>query len=75
MSDVIPEAWRDELIRSGVDRSDEVRAVLQRREAKWLTTSHPHCEGSTPVQAIEAERVATARHLEEMRSRKPGPLA
>ena len=62
--------WRDELIRSGLRQSDEVRAVLKQREAKWLTTPHPRCDGRTPVDAIEAEREETARHLAEAEEKR-----
>ena len=53
--------WRDELIRSGITQSDEVRAVLEKRAAKWLTTPHASYAGQTPVQAIDAERAQSSR--------------
>ncbi len=61
--------WRDELIETGVDQSDEVRAALDRRAADWLTSPHPSYDGQTPVQAIEAER-AEARRRAEARDAK-----
>ena len=53
--------WRDEIIRAGLEQSDDVREMLEQREAEWLTTPHPHYGGRTPVQAIEAERAEAAR--------------
>ncbi len=56
--------WRDELIRTGLDRSDEVRVELDRRAAEWMTAPHLRCDGRTPAQVIEAERAEMARRFE-----------
>ena len=50
--------WRDEEIHAGLVDRDHVRAALVRRQREWETTVHPQLDGRTPVEAIEAERVA-----------------
>lgn len=48
--------WRDEILRSGVEDSEEVLSRLLVRQEKWENTPHPNLAGTTPGRAIAEER-------------------
>jgi hypothetical protein len=48
--------WRDELVRDGQDRPEELRAGLIARQREWQESPHPRLDGRTPVQVVQAER-------------------
>ncbi|MDP9348048.1 MAG: MbcA/ParS/Xre antitoxin family protein, partial [Gemmatimonadota bacterium] len=48
--------WRDEAIRGGLFRPDEVRRAALDRQMEWEQTPHPRLGGRTPLDAIQEER-------------------
>lgn len=48
--------WRDETIRSGVDRPSAVRSLLARRQLEWAGTPQAALGGRTPAQVVRAEQ-------------------
>lgn len=48
--------WRDEILRAGVEDSQQVLSRLLTRQEEWENTPHPLLAGKTPGQAIAEER-------------------
>jgi len=48
--------WRDQLLESGMQASEEFDAKLSERQRKWETTPRQDLDGNTPAGAIAAER-------------------
>jgi len=55
--------WRDELIRAGSDRWQELAPGLAERQRQWELAPHPGYDGRTPVAVVRQERAERAERL------------
>lgn len=58
--------WRDEILQSGVEESEEVLARLLERQEAWESSPHPALEGKTPAEVVAEER----RRRDQSRSKR-----
>jgi len=55
--------WRDELIRAGSDRWQDLAPGLAERQRQWELAPHPGYDGRTPVAIVRQERAERAERL------------